>query len=181
MIMEEDIQSRWRDSRIVVRNSMTAEELTDRRIRTALQNLARRYKRFSIMALVMVAWCPLFGFSHPYIDHKPYLALGFAVFFVTCAAMDRWLYTGISSIDPATMTTSEVVRRSILYRKRHFEFQMILIPMAGALIGTLIYLFQENQEFIWGIVFGMLIGAGIGFFHFLRFMKDYRIVRESLR
>ena len=56
---------------------------------------------------------------------------------VIASVMDRWLYKGISRIDVATMPVSEVCRLAFYYRKKHFQFMAILIPLAVIFITCL--------------------------------------------
>lgn len=175
----EEIKNSWRDAKFNV-NEKELELIMFKRRATSLERLKTRYKRFSNIAFLMIFWCPLFAFTEPAIPFKPYLALAFGLFFVTVSMMDRWLYMGVSSIDCATMAVSEVARRAVFYRKRHFQFQIILIPYAIALVGAMIYLSSDNPGFIYGIIFGILVGGCVGWFQFLKFMRDYKILRSAL-
>ena len=171
--MEEDIKNSWKDTRFKFNNDNFDNFATRRQV-TALERLRNRYKRFSLIAFIMIFWCPLFAVSEPIIPYKPYIAIAFGVFFLTCSVMDRWLYMGVGSIDCATMSVTEVARLALFYRKRHFQFQIVLIPMALALVAAVIYFSSAHPAFIYGIIFGLLVGLCIGWFQFLKFMRDYK-------
>lgn len=177
--MEKDIKEDWQRTKFKNRSELELWQITIAKKSTALQRLTERYRRFSILATVMIAWCPLFALSEPQIAYKPYIAVAFGLFFATCAAMDRWLYNGLTSIDCGTMTVTHVARLAAFYRKRHFQFQMILIPLALCLVGTLIYLSSHHPGFIYGIIFGLVVGATIGYFQFLNFMRDYKTLMKD--
>lgn len=171
--MEHNSIDSWKQTKFVNPNDPTDNQLI-RRKTTSLQQLRLRYSRFSLIALLMIFWCPLFAFSQPFFPYKPYIAVAFGIFFLICSAMDYWLSHGIGSIDCATMSVVEVARLAAFYRKRHLQFQMILIPFAAAIITAIILLASGNSYFIYGIIFGLILGVAIGLRFFIRFMRDYK-------
>ena len=178
--MEQDVKRNWRDARIKSSVDNNFDEIFNGRRHTALENLSRRYKRFSTIALVFVLWGPM-TFSNPsLLEHgRMVMSIVSAVYFMICSGMDYWLYQGIRSIDCSTMTVSEVSRRALSYRKRHLQFIAILLPIAFIWIGMLVYYINYNKYFIWGIVIGGIIGFAVGFRQLLAFLSDYRRVVED--
>lgn len=147
--------------------------------RTALQNLARRYRRFFIISLLCICWVPFLAFNDIFADSKWRLlwAVVAGVYFLTASIMDYWLYKGISDIDCATMTVTDVTQKAFFYKKRHLQFMMVLIPMAVLIVGGLIYMNSNDDSIVIGAVFGIILGLAIGTKQFIDFMSDYRRIR----
>lgn len=144
--------------------------------KTALDRLAQRYGYFAIISLLMSP-CGLLFFTHsPFANPllTTWLGIAYAVYFLTAAAMDFWLWHGISSINPLQLTVSQITDKALCYRKRHFQFMAVLIPMAIALIGFTAYTFSSQTFFINGMIVGVIAGTAIGIIQFRRFMSSYR-------
>lgn len=177
--MNDNIKKDWNETKFHSANADCISEIVNGKRRTALQNLSRRYLLFSNIALVMTCWSPFVFSSHIYPDHtKTYISIAFSVLFLICMVMNRWLYLGIRKIDCATMPIAEVSRLALFYRKRHLQFMTVLIPMAIAVIGSLIYSMVGNIYFIWGVILGVIVGLAIGIRQFMDFMSDYHDVAE---
>lgn len=116
----------------------------------------------------------LIGESHL----NPWLGVAYAVYFLTAFSMDQWLYQGIGKIDPLKMSVSQVLKKSLFYRKRHLQFMAILIPMALGLLGFTGYVFSNDRYMLIGMIAGAIFGAIIGIIHFRRFMVEYRNLSE---
>lgn len=178
--MEEDVKRNWQEARIASGHGNNYDDIFNGRRRTALENLARRYKRFSNLALLFVLWGPVTFANPSLLEHgRVVMSLVSALYFLVCSCMDRWLYQGIKSIDCSTMTVSEVSRRALFYRKRHLQFIAILLPFAFIWIGMLVYYINYNPYFLWGIALGGLFGFALGFRQLLAFLADYRRVTEE--
>lgn len=175
--MDEEIKKNWNDTKFHSMNDDCAREILNGKRSTALQGLAKRYRWFSNMALIMLIWFPLMMTNRLLPDDtRLYFCIAFAAYFLICSVMDRWLYLGISRIDCATMPVSEVSRLALFYRKRHLQFILILIPLMVALIGALIHTLVDDIYFVVGAVFGGIVGLAIGIRQFMEFMSDYRKV-----
>lgn len=157
----------------------TINDVTDGKRLTALQSLARRYKRFSIIALAFIP-CSVGMFNLRFMpEHaRLILVIGYALFLSVSSVMDSWLSRGISSIDCSSMAVSEVAQKALFYRKRHLQFMMILIPMALALVGYIIFNSVDNVYLCAGLIVGVLFGAAIGLRGFFDFMADYRTLTD---
>ena len=178
--MEEDAKREWRDIRLSTIGSQDYEDIYSGRRRTALENLAHRYKRFAIIGLLFVIWAPL-TFYNPeiQIDNRLTIIIFSSIYFLTCGLMDLWLYRGIRSIDCASMTIKEVATRALFYRKRHLQFISILLPFAFIWIGILCYNLCDNTAFLWGVGLGALAGFAIGIRQLMKFLNDYRSITED--
>lgn len=145
--------------------------------KTSLDQLCNRYRVFYRISLVMILVSSLV-FTRIGNDWSFYLALSYAVYFLTVFCMDNWLYNGIRAIDPVEMSISDVVSKALYYRKRHLQFMVVLIPMAICLIGFTVYVFSPDRYFINGMVAGAIVGVCIGIVQFRRFMSEYKKLTE---
>lgn len=175
MTMEENTRKEWRDTRFRAENGNRNSQPGGSR-RTTLQNLARRYRLFSCIGLLLPLNIML-TFTRPDILPQPaglWLGIAGSVFTLTAASIDDWLCRGIQRIDCATMTVSDVARLAMFYRKRHLQSMCILIPMAMLWVGALAWVGFGDIYFIAGAILGALFGLVIGLMQFRRFMDDYR-------
>lgn len=179
--MEDDLRRCWRDT--TFRNSDNTND-KDRRY-TALQQLARHYKRFSNLALMLIVMLPLpISNVMRHSNFESYgagiavISLGVA-YMLTCSLMDRWLYRGISAIDVAEMPVAEVCRLAFYYRKKHLQFIAILIPFAILFLGSMAWLFSGEIYLIYGMVTGAVIGLILGYRQFRIFMEEYRDITRD--
>lgn len=143
--------------------------------RTALENLAARYKRFAILgtAMILVSTCYLNAHIFP----EPYnviLSFGMMVYFAIAAVMDWWLYRGVRSIDIYNESVSEVSRRARFYRRRHLQFIIVLVPIMIALVTLMIVSTLSNRYMTTGLIAGCLFGLVLGIMALTRFMDEYR-------
>lgn len=148
---------------------------------TALESLANKYKRFSIIGFAMV-FCSVgwmasgLPFESP--EWKFIVSAVMMVYFGCCACIDRWLYKGVSSIDCYTMTVSEVIDKAMYYRKKHLQSMIFLIPFALLVVGLMAYSFKADVYILYGMGAGFLVGIIIGTFQFKEFMSEYRKIKE---
>ncbi len=144
---------------------------------TALENLVRKYRRFSIFGLVMMIISLQFLFNHSLIldsSMRPVITLAFMFYFGLCSSIDYWLSKGVSSINCYTMPVSEVAAKALYYRKIHHRSMMILIPLAIAVLGVMGYAMRSEEWLIIGMVCGVIVGAILGVRQYLEFMNLYR-------
>lgn len=148
--------------------------------KTALDRLRNRYKSFQLVSIIMIvsSFMILSGALIEDSNLKFYLGISYLVYFLTGFTMDYWLWKGLGTINPVTMKVSQVIRKSMFYRKRHLQFIAVLMPMAIALIGFTGYIFSENEYFIKGIIAGVIFGLIVGSFQLHRFMSEYRKLME---
>lgn len=148
--------------------------------RTALDNLALRYRKFSIIAFVMIL-PGMLSLLNPvfHSDIKLWVAGFYAVYMVLSGCMDLWLYKGVSAVDVTTMPVMEVYGLCRFYRRRHRQFMLMLIPLACGFIGLVCYAFRFEGYFIAGVIAGGILGLIIGTVQYFRFMSDYRAVTSD--
>lgn len=173
--MEDDLKKQWNDTRFRAPDPESIDNAVLGRKKTALQSLEKRYRQFSVLSFVAISFCFPFSQVMPE-SHRMLLAVLMAVYFFTAAMMDLWLSYGISKIDCSTMQVSEVAKKVMFYRKRHFQFMFVLIPMA---LGLIVFMMWGNMDIIGGAVVGVLLGIGLGIRAFLEFMKNYREVLDQ--
>lgn len=141
------------------------------RITGARQRLIRQYKRMWTVFPV-VGMIPLIPLSEMF---PLWVILCFVVFYLTAAVMDYYLWRGIRSIDLNIDGVEEVVGKARFYRRKHHQFQCILIPIAAALIGMLVlWALEKDPYMFYGIIVGLLIGLPAGLFVYFRIMRNYR-------
>lgn len=176
--MEDSKKNEWQDARI--RSSREdIDSIVSGRARTALQNLATRYRQFSNIAFIMIFTMPWVFMSQLIPGRNSlYVVISGMLYFLTCSVMDRWLYNGISRIDCATMSVSEVAGLALFYRKRHIQFIIILLPLAAAWISMLLYFSTSDPFLIYSVACGTVIGLAIGVRQLFKFMNDYRDITE---
>lgn len=164
-------------------NNLTAENIPTNRLsnmKTTLDRLADKYKHFSICSLVMILSSSLL-FSRPDMLARPwsiYIPIAFSAYFFIAFAIDHYLYNGIKSIDPLTMTVSEVANKALYYKKRHLQSIILLLPMAVALIIATAYAFSFDGYVLAGMAAGALFGLAIGITQLCKFLSYYRNLSE---
>lgn len=142
---------------------------------TALERLVSQYKRLAVISFILSVTYILLNV--PFDDIWLNIALG--GFFVICGGMDLYLYLGMKSIDVATMGVLEVARRALFYRRKHHQFQIILIPLGACLLFFLGWHVRDNHGMLVGMVCGIIIGAAVGINIYCRIMRDYKTLYKS--
>lgn len=150
------------------------------RRQTALQRLAIRYRRFSIMALCCTPMAMAFLNSSVFTGpNRVYIFLFYIIVMLSAAAYDWWLYRKISSISVAEMPVIEVLHKAWMCRKRHLQFIAYFLPVDILFIGMMFTLSDGSISFLCGIIAGTVVGLIIGLKNLRRFMADYREIFES--
>lgn len=174
--MEQEIKNCWRCTRF----SNSPADNKPRR-HTALQQLIGRYKRFSRISLIMTCYMPFYIFQllrNNTTATPLWLITAVSAFMMiyclTASVMENWLSKGLSSINIADMPVVEVCNRALYYRKRHFQFIAVLLPMCLILLVLLAWLLSSNQYIVYGIATGAVIGIVIGLFVLNKFLKEYK-------
>ena len=180
--LDKNLSENWRKlsnhiEGLSVRENRAYNPINDLRRRTALQNLARRYRRFAIMGLCVIPASFSFLNHHTY---SPTWGLwSFIVFntvIIAASIFDWWLYNQISSISVTTMPVLNVVKKAWMCRKRHLQFIAIFLPIDLLFIGLLYAASDRNIYFTCGIITGFVLGLTIGLKNLFRFLADYKEV-----
>lgn len=178
--IDKNLSEDWRKlsdhiQRLSVKEDRTVNPIGDLRRKTALQNLARRYRQFAIMApCVMLA---SFSFLNRHIYSPTWGLWSFILFntvMIACCIFDWWLYRQISSISVTTMPVLDVVKKAWICRKRHLQFIAIFLPVDLLFIGMLYAASDRNIYFTCGIIIGFVVGLTIGLRNLYRFLADYK-------
>ncbi len=179
----EDMKMAWAEtSRRLDRLERTYSDMREEAIngkrRTALDDLALRYRRFSTISLIFVLISPIYAINGVFDgSFRIWVPLGMALYFGLASVMDWWLYKRVKQIDVATMTTEDVVSASAFCRKRHLQFMMVLIPLMLVLVGAFIAGCLNQEYMIYAIVGGAILGLILGVRQLINFMDDYRIIK----
>lgn len=176
----DDLKKDWQNANVSLnQNSNAYDSIINGKRRTALENLAERYRRFSNIALMLILLSFTWIFNPNMFpeNHRLSIAVGvsFAIYALIGSIMDRWLYQGIRSIDVVTMPVAEVIRKALFYRKRHLQFIAILLPIVLAIIGVMAWS-MDNLYFRLGILVGFIAGTAIGLRQLMAFLADYRTI-----
>lgn len=183
--MDDKIKQIWdetdaRLSRLERQTEDLARQGRDNRRRTALDRLMERYRRFSIIGLllaVMIVMQTLAGFYE-----GPYgIAVGITGVLLgcICSLMDRWLYLKLKEIDIARMTVAEVSKRALLCRRRHLQFICFSLPMVLLMILFIMLSKNLNLYMIYGMIGGFVFGLALGLRELFKFLSDYRTLSED--
>lgn len=184
----EEIRKMWQEinirlARLEEQTVNVGKQVADRRITSAQEDLANKYKRLAMVAFpcgflfAFIYGNPNGVFQYPSLKYQILVGAALLIFFCIAGIMDLYLCHGVKDIDVARMSVTEVRRLAIKLRKTHHIFQMILIPMAIGLLLLMIYpIFTE----IWiGALIGLIIGLSFGISIYLKMMKDYRALIDS--
>ena len=179
----DNLRKDWQNANVSLsRGSDAYDSIINGKRRTALENLAERYRRFSNLALVLILMSFTWIFNPSMFPDNRSLGIAvgvsFAVYALIASIMDRWLYQGIRSIDVVSMSVSEVIRKALFYRKRHLQFIAILLPIVLAIIGVMAWS-MDNLYFRLGIVVGFIAGTAIGLRQLFAFLADYRTITSE--
>lgn len=179
----DDLKKDWQNANVSLnQNSNAYDSIINGKRRTALENLAERYRRFSNIALMLILLSFTWIFNPNMFpeNHRLRIAVGvsFAIYALIGSIMDRWLYQGIRSIDVVTMPVSEVIHKALFYRKRHLQFIAILLPIVLAIIGVMAWS-MDNLYFRLGILVGFIAGTAIGLRQLMAFLADYRTITSE--
>lgn len=173
-----DIQKDWRDTRFKNTSQFTIEEILNGRRISALERLSQKYRRFSIVALLLI----IISFTGKFTIEKSsldiWISIIMACYCATCSVMDYWLYRGITRIDFATMSVHEVITKSLFYRKRHLQFMAVLIPWAIVIVSLIFYANFSEIYMLMGLTAGLIIGLAIGLRNLFDFLDDYKTLTQ---
>lgn len=157
----------------------------DNNRRTALNTLAAHYRRFSTVGLIMALCMPMciWGAMRDMEDVSMWLKIALIaygmIYCLIASVMDRWLCRGIERIDVAAMLVSEVCRMTFYYRKKHYQFVAILIPLALLFLAGFGWVLSADKWYIYGMTTGAVVGIMIGTRQFRLFMSEYRDILKD--
>ncbi|MDE6547885.1 MAG: hypothetical protein K2L22_02710 [Muribaculaceae bacterium] len=179
----DNLRKDWQDANIAIRReSDSYAAIINGKRKTALQNLADRYKRFSILGVCLIMLSLSYCFNPNIfpgeLKWRIIISVAFALYALTASVMDCWLYNGIRSIDVVTMPVAEVIRKAMFYKKRHMQFIAVLLPFVLAIIGVIAWK-GDNIYFRLGIIVGFISGTAIGVFQLMNFLADYRAITSE--
>lgn len=174
----EELKDKWRELNenvgcsardTVADEAPLIDAITSGRMMSARERLMRRYRMIALTLAPVGIVCQL-----PMVRFLPLWSIALnVVYFLTAALMDWYLYRGVKGIDLSESGVEEVASQARFYRRRHHQFQIILIPVAVVLLGVYFTSFTETA-FVWGMVVGAVIGLLAGLKMYLDMMGDYR-------
>lgn len=150
-----------------------------KRRKTALDRLARRYRRLSAIGLAALGFPILYMVGDIVTgEWRIPVSVYMAVYFIICSIMDHDLYLRIKGIDIEEMTVEEVADKALGCRKRHHIYMMVLIPLAIVFLAMLAMAAENNGAILTGMVIGGVVGLAIGLRQYFNFMRDYREIKN---
>lgn len=175
----EEMKLAWKETsdcldKCKMENNELREMILNGKRKTSLEQLASRYKRFSIIGIIMAIVSVFFYMQVFNEEVRIITKILMTVYFSTCFVMDYWLYRGVSSIDCQTMSVSEVSSMALYYKKKHLQFMMVLIPFAIVVLGFMFYSFIDDEFILYAAICGAILGLAIGLKEFFQFMNDYK-------
>ncbi|MBD5267312.1 MAG: hypothetical protein HDS41_03865 [Bacteroides sp.] len=170
----EDMENKWKEldfrlSSLEAERQKTIDMLKMNKLKSAQQQLADQYRRFSLIG-------PILGLS-VVLGQSRFLSLGalilIAAYFCIAGAMDAYLCHGIKSIDLGEMGVEEVAAKARRYKRIHHYCQVVLIAMC---IPVLICMFSAFPEtyYRWGMIAGIGVGLAVGLSIYLKMMRNYK-------
>ncbi|WP_289158745.1 hypothetical protein [uncultured Muribaculum sp.] len=170
----EDIENKWSRldlnlNKLDDKDRKTMDALKLNNLKSAQQRLADTYRRFSIVAILLVPTLILGQLR--FLDWK--LLLGFAVYFLIASGMDFYLYRGIKGLDLNEMGVDAVAEKARHYKKVHHCCQIVLISMCVPLLAGM-FMSQTEEYFRWGMLCGLVIGVAIGLSLYIKMMRNYK-------
>lgn len=176
-----NLSDNWNTTKTLLDKNSPAPSMPDPDRRTALENLARRYRRFSILGAVSaplsLMWLRMpsdFAFYFNGYNMNPWITVFLILYFTVCSLIDYRFYIMISGIDPVSMPVAEVLRKTIRCRKLHLYSIMYVAPVALFFISGIIYLGHGDSYFVAGVLCGAILGLAIGLRQLMLFLNDYR-------
>lgn len=170
----EDMENRWNELDFRLNNldndkQKTIDMLKKNKLKSAQQELADQYRRFSVIApllgvTVVLSGSRVFGI---------WTLLFFAAYFLIAGAMDSYLCRGIKSIDVNTMGVEEVAVKARKYKRIHHYCQVVLISMCIPILITMFDAYP-GVYYRWGMVAGAIVGLAIGLSLYFKMMRNYR-------
>lgn len=179
--MESELKDKWNgiDFKNAAGEEIIRKIIAGRRA-TAIDRLEKRYKRMGIMCLIFAVFIPLEMLLMFDVGQKWIIFWSFAAFFFVGAAMDFWLSNGIGTINVYEMTVSEVVSKALWYKKRHLQFELVLLPMAAIVLAEMWCFIGQVYEGLWiSMLLGGVVGLALAMWVFFKFMKDYKSIKNG--
>jgi hypothetical protein len=143
-------------------------DVVNGKISSAREHLMSQYKKmFSFMAPFL--FVVLFALSY----RLPLcIVIATALYIIMAGIMDYYLYKGIKGLDLSTEGVTQIAAKAKFYRRRHHQFQLILIPMVVILLALYFHFVTEWMQM--GLVVGVIVGLAVGLPKYLSLMHDYK-------
>lgn len=155
----DEMKSNWQAAK---NNINPGSENPDNNRKTALQRLADQYRRFSRLTLIVMLCLPLSLWNSGI--KSIWLISGFVIVCGGASILDRYLNYSIRAIDPARMSVTEVLERTIRCRKLHLYWVAFAIPVVIFLCALMAYTLRAQPILIYACLTGGLIGLILGLF-----------------
>jgi hypothetical protein len=165
----DELKNEWQSLNTVSKdsNDMVVKDVVNGKILSARERLMKQYKMFSLVAPIVCVAQFIFFRILPL-----YIIIAMTIYFAVAGLMDFYLYKGMKNLDLSTEGVAQIATKAKFYRRRHHQFQLILIPMAVVLIILFLGCSTGWQQL--GVVVGIFVGLIAGLPTYLRMMRDYK-------
>jgi O-antigen ligase len=166
----DELKSEWQSLNTISKKTddTTISDIVDGKITSARDHLMKQYKTmFSIVAPIGCAAQFAIFYLLPL-----YVVICTTIYFVIAGIMDYYLYRGIKGLDLYTEGVTRIATKAKFYRRRHRQFQLILLPMAVILIILYFSCATEWQKM--GFIVGIIIGLAVGLPTYFKIMRNYK-------
>lgn len=165
----DEVKSNWQSAKNNIRQDLGPHSGKNK---TALQRLGDKYCRFSIMSLIIMFIGPNVLFNAGI--RSVWFIAGYFILLGAASVIDRYLANSIRAIDPAHMSVTEVLERTMKCRRIHVRFVAIAAPFAIFWCAGAAYIMQANIYIFYGICTGGFVGLIVGINVLMNFLNDYR-------
>jgi hypothetical protein len=166
----DELKNEWQSLNTVSKesNDSMVKDVVKGKITSAREHLMKQYKTmFSVFAPIACAAQFTIFYQLPL-----YVIIYATIYFTIAGIMDFYLYKGIKGLDLSTEGVTQIATKAKFYRRRHHQFQLILIPMAVILICLYFSSATEWQQI--GMAVGLIVGLAAGIPTYIGIMRDYK-------
>lgn len=169
-------------NRIAEENKRLAKEIKKSKYKSSQDKLVSRYRRFIILELIWLVLFPGIICLNPLVmpEYKLATVIYFALFFALEAIMDYYLMTKVQNIDIFNSSVREISDRARQYRKIHLICVAIGIPLGIGAVLLFILSMGANQDVIYGMIGGAVVGLLIGAYQLIQFLSSYKNLQDDV-
>ncbi|MCH5230566.1 MAG: hypothetical protein J1F43_02075 [Muribaculaceae bacterium] len=182
----ENMKAMWlelnqRVSALEAENRNLARKVSNEKYKSARDRLIRKYTAFIIVEVIMILYTFAFIGFNPMVVEKYRMVTCFywLIFFLLGVAVDFYLRQRLVELDIYNSSVREISSQAARSWKIHKLAIIIGFPIAIGAVILFALALDANEFTIYGMIFGALIGATIGFFQLRKFLQYYRLLQTS--
>jgi hypothetical protein len=166
----DELKNEWQSLNTVSKesNDSMVKDVVKGKITSAREHLMKQYKTmFSVFA--PIACAVLFANFNLF---PLYIIVATTIYLVIAGIMDLYMYKGIKGLDLSTEGVTQIATKAKFYRRRHHQFQLILIPMLVILV--VLFFSCATGWLRVGMAVGLIVGLAAGIPTYIGIMRDYK-------